>query len=142
MAILNGIKRISPLDLNKNVTIGVAFPLDDVNMFQGTQTIKEQVKTNLINVLLTVPGERINLPKYGIGLKKLLFENEIDSDLLREKINYQVNRYVEHINVTNIAIMVFYFYFFYQLLSLKNYNLLLQHFVLLQELLLQVFLLQ
>ena len=104
MAILNGIKRISPLDLNKNVTIGVAFPLDDFNMFQGTQTIKEQVKTNLINVLLTVPGERINLPKYGIGLKKLLFENEIDSDLLREKINYQVNRYVEHINVTNIEV--------------------------------------
>ena len=90
MAILQGIKRISPLDLNKNVRIGVAFPLDDINMFQGTETIKEQVKTNLINVLLTVPGERINLPKYGVGLKKLLFENEINTELLKEKINFQI----------------------------------------------------
>ena len=90
MAILQGIKRISPLDLNKNVRIGVAFPLDDINMFQVTETIKEQVKTNLINVLLTVPGERINLPKYGVGLKKLLFENEINTELLKEKINFQM----------------------------------------------------
>ena len=27
MPIISGIKRISPLNLNKNVTIGVAFPL-------------------------------------------------------------------------------------------------------------------
>ena len=104
MAILQGIKRISPLDLNKNVRIGVAFPLDDINMFQGTETIKEQVKTNLINVLLTVPGERINLPKYGVGLKKLLFENEINTELLKEKINFQISKYVENIRVTSVDI--------------------------------------
>ena len=59
MAYVNGNRRISPLDINKNVTIGVAFPLDDVNMFKGTQTLKEQVKSNLINLLLTEPGERV-----------------------------------------------------------------------------------
>ena len=54
MALVKGIRRISPLDLNKNVTIGVAFPLDETNIFSGTETVKEQVKANLINLLLKV----------------------------------------------------------------------------------------
>ena len=74
MPIIKGIRRVNPLDLNKNVTIGVAFPLDETNMFSGTETIQEQSKANLINLLLTEPGERINLPNYGVGIKKLLFE--------------------------------------------------------------------
>ena len=48
MAIVNENRRINPLDINKNVTIGVAFPLNEVNMFTGTSTVKDQVKSNLI----------------------------------------------------------------------------------------------
>ena len=40
MPIVQGIKRINPLDINKNVRIGVAFPLDEVNMFRGTVTTR------------------------------------------------------------------------------------------------------
>ena len=57
MAIVRSQRRINPLDLNKNVKIGVAFPLDETNMFSGTETIKEQLKANLLNLLLTYPGE-------------------------------------------------------------------------------------
>ena len=78
MPIIQGIKRINPLDINKNVTIGVAFPLDETNLFNGTETIREQVKSNLINPLLTQPGERVFLPKYGVCLKYLLFEQQIN----------------------------------------------------------------
>ena len=85
MAYINGNRRINPLDINKNVTIGVAFPLDDVNMFKGTQTLKEQVKNNLINLLLTEPGERVNEPNFGVGLKNLLFEQNPDIETLKEK---------------------------------------------------------
>ena len=67
-------RRINPLDLNKNIKIGVAFPLDEINMFSGTETVKEQIKANLLNLLLTYPGERINLPNFGVGIKNLLFE--------------------------------------------------------------------
>ena len=66
MPIISGIKRINPLDLNKNVKIGVAFPLNEENMFNGTETIEEQTKANLINLLLTEPGERVNIPRYGV----------------------------------------------------------------------------
>ena len=102
MAIIKGIKRISPLDLNKNVTIGVAFPLDETNMFSGTETIQEQSKANLINLLLTEPGERINLPNYGVGIKKLLFEQKINIDILKEKIQNQTAFYIPNITVLNV----------------------------------------
>ena len=48
MPIINSSRRINPLDLNKNVKIGVAFPLDEVNMFSGTETFKEQVKSKKV----------------------------------------------------------------------------------------------
>lgn len=37
------------------------------------------IKSNLLILLLTDPGERVMLPQYGTGLKKLLFEpNNVD----------------------------------------------------------------
>ena len=99
MPIKDSIRRISPLDINKNVKIGVAFPLDDTNMFRGTQTLKEQVKANLINLLLTQAGERVNEPNFGVGLKNYLFEPQIDKESLNEKINNQINYYIPEISL-------------------------------------------
>ena len=104
MPIINSKRRISPLDLNKNVKIGVAFPLDDENMRKGTETLKDQVKANLINVLLTDAGERVNQPDFGVGLRRQLFENNIDLDSLKEKINNQINRYIPQISLINVNV--------------------------------------
>jgi len=103
MAYINGNRRISPLDINKNVTIGVAFPLDSVNMFKGTTTVKEQVKSNLINLLLTEPGERVNEPNFGVGLKKLLFEQSPNVEVLKEKINTQIEFYIPTITLSDVS---------------------------------------
>ena len=102
MPIINSARRINPLDLNKNVKIGVAFPLDEKNMFSGTETVKEQLKANLLNLLLTYPGERINLPNYGIGMKNLLFEQNIDLESLKEKIQNQISLYIPSIKLQGI----------------------------------------
>ena len=99
---IKGIKRIWPLDLNKNVTIGVAFPLDKQNMFKGTETISEQIKSNLINLLLTQPGERVNQPLFGVGLKHLLFESNVDIDTLEETINNQIKRYIPDVTLHKV----------------------------------------
>ena len=104
MPIITGIKRKSPLDLNNNVRIGVAFPLDENNMFKGTETVMEQAKANLINNLLTYPGERVNLPNFGVGLKRLLFEQNINLENLKVKIQTQANTYVPNIQVTDVQI--------------------------------------
>ena len=104
MPILQGIKRISPLDSNKNVKIGVPLPLNSINFFKGTETMKDQIKTNLINLLLTSPGERINLPNFGVGIKNLLFEQNIDLENLKEKIQNQISLYMGSIKLHGISI--------------------------------------
>ena len=102
MPIITGIKRKSPLDLNNNIRIGVAFPLDENNMFKGTETVMEQAKANLINNLLTYPGERVNLPNFGVGLKRLLFEQNINLENLKVKIQTQANTYVPNITLADV----------------------------------------
>jgi phage baseplate assembly protein W len=104
MPIIQSIKKISPLDINKNVRVGVAFPLNDVNIFKGTKTVKEQVKSNLINVLLTEAGERVNEPNFGVGLKNLLFESNVNVGELNEKINQQINVYVPEITLLDTIV--------------------------------------
>ena len=104
MPLIQDIKRINPLDLNNNARIGVAFPLNDVNMTSGTLTTKEQLKSNFLNLLLTVPGERLNHPTYGIGLKGQLFENSIDEITLQENINGQLAFWIPEITVTESSL--------------------------------------
>ena len=96
--------RINPLDLNKNVAIGVPFPFDADGVFNQTFTQKEQVKSNLINVLLTEKGERVNLPNFGVGLKNLLFETNIDTNLLEDRINTQIQQYIPEITLISAVV--------------------------------------
>ena len=104
MPIIRSARRINPLDLNKNVKIGVAFPLDEENMFSGTLTVKEQIQANLLNLLLTYPGERVNEPNFGVGLKNLLFEQEIDLESLKDQIQKQINMFIPDVNLSTISI--------------------------------------
>ena len=100
MPLIQSIKRINPLDLNKNVKVGIPFPLTGDNvLFNSTATTKEQVKSNLINLLLTKQGERIGEVNFGIGLQNLLFEQNIDLENLKEKIKTQINIYIPQISL-------------------------------------------
>ena len=104
MPIIQGIRRKNPLDTNQNVTIGVAFPLDETNMFTGTPTTKDQVKTNLLNLLLTKKGERINHPNFGVSLQNYLFEQSIDKSNLFEEIYNQIQIYIPEITLIDTDI--------------------------------------
>ena len=97
---------INPLDLNKNVAVGVVFPFNGNAVFNSSYTTSDQVKSNLINVLLTEPGERIYEPNFGVGLKKLLFENQIKEDELEGRIKDQSALYVPEIDITNLVIQL------------------------------------
>tara|TARA_R110002020_G_C15988719_1_gene749150 strand:- start:220 stop:624 length:405 start_codon:yes stop_codon:yes gene_type:complete len=104
MPIIQGIKRKNPLDINKNVKIGVAFPLDSSNMFTGTPTTKEQVKNNLINLLLTKKGERVNHPNFGVALQDYLFEQNIDKNTLFDEIYSQIQIFIPEITLVDADI--------------------------------------
>jgi len=85
-------KRIDPLDLNKDQGIGVFLPFGERTIFNTTFETKDALKTNLVNFLLTQPGERYLNPSIGTPLRSLLFENltpgrlETVKEFIRERI--------------------------------------------------------
>lgn len=98
--------RIDPRDLNKNRAIGVSLPFNAGGVFRSTYATKDQIKSNLINLLLTYKGERIENPEFGADLPRLIFE-QITSETF-EKIQNQiinsVTTYIPEIELTNIEI--------------------------------------
>ena len=103
MPIIRGTRKINPLDLNDLVTIGVGLPLNEVNMFDGTKTTAEQIRTNILNVLLTEPNENLSDPNFGVGLQNLLFEQNIDLEILKERIQAQVSTYLGQVVINDIT---------------------------------------
>ena len=96
------ITRIHPDDLNKNTTIGVAFPLMSGGVFKATPTFKEQVKSNIIHTLMTAPGELVNRPDFGVGLKRLIFEQNVDIENLEQLIKTQFDLYIPEIELEGV----------------------------------------
>ena len=96
--------RINPT-VKRNKALGVIFPFDSEAVFNSSFTTKEQVKSNLLNVLLTEPGERIFKPNFGVGLRNYLFENSNDLSNLEERINNQINQNIAGIELVNVNLI-------------------------------------
>jgi len=98
--------RVNPLDLQKNIVIGVSLPFNAKGVFNKTYSTKEQIKSNLINLLLTDKGERIMNPEFGADLRKSLFDNitQSNTDLLQVKIIDAINIFIPEVELTNVAI--------------------------------------
>ena len=99
--------RVNPLDLQKNIAIGVSLPFNGPGVFKSTYTTKDQIKSNLVNLLLTDTGERIMNPNFGTNLKRFLFVGITDSslDLLKNNILISILNYISEITVTNITLV-------------------------------------
>lgn len=96
---------ISPLDLKENdkVAIGVTLPFNGSAIFNQSFTTKEQIKSNLINLILTSPGERIMNPDFGIGIRDLIFEQVVDAESLKGQIIDSAARYVPEIEILDLT---------------------------------------
>jgi len=98
--------KIDPVDIDEKVAVGVRLPFNKKKIFDLDYTTKDHAKSKLINVLLTSPGERLNQPLFGAGLKNRLFHQNtpIAGDELRSIVTPQVNQYVPEIEIKNIAL--------------------------------------
>ena len=99
--------RVNPLDLQKNIAIGVSLPFNGPGVFKSTYTTKDQIKSNLINLLLTDTGERVMNPNFGTNLKRFLFEGITNNNLetLKDNILNSILSYISEITVTNITLV-------------------------------------
>ena len=98
--------RVNPLDLQKNIAIGVSLPFNGPGVFNSTYTTKDQTKSNLVNLLLTDIGERVMNPGFGTVLRKFLFEGITDNNIETLKVNLSnsIAIYIPEITVVDIIV--------------------------------------
>ncbi len=94
----------NPIDLQTDVAVGVSLPFSNPEVFTSTYTTREQLKSNMLNILLTEPGERIFKPKFGVGLRNYLFENFTDVETLEDRVRNQVERYAPQSELLKVDI--------------------------------------
>ena len=72
--------------------------------FVGNNTAKSMAQQNLKMLLLTNPGERMMIPRFGVGLKRYLFEplTEETFGAIMSRINIQTKQFMPYIEVVNI----------------------------------------
>jgi phage baseplate assembly protein W len=99
--------RVNPLDLQKNIAIGVSLPFNAPGVFYSTYTTKDQIKSNLVNLLLTSIGERVMNPNFGCELKRFVFEGISENNIsdLKISINNSISLYIPEITVSSIDVI-------------------------------------
>jgi len=102
-----GLRRVYPNDLRPRVAIGVNIPFSTPGVFQSNYQTKDAIKNNLINYFLTNPGERIENPLFGAGLRKYIF-TQIESgnlDFIQEDIQQKIDENFTNIKVEDIEVL-------------------------------------
>ena len=98
--------RVDPRDLQKNIAIGVGLPFNKPSAFKSTYSTKEQVKYNLINLLLSNKGERVENPEFGCDIKKSIFDfiNNENVSIIDNNIKRGIAMFIPEINLGNVII--------------------------------------
>lgn len=88
--------------------IGVTLPIKRTQSgyFSQSYSVKEQVKSNLTNLVLTEPGERIMQPDMGCRLHALLFEPATDSlpEKVRDVIEDAVSKWLPFVSLSDVEV--------------------------------------
>tara|TARA_Y100000590_G_scaffold445601_1_gene577992 strand:+ start:247 stop:660 length:414 start_codon:yes stop_codon:yes gene_type:complete len=84
-----------------------SLPLARGNSFdyEYIRNLEDLVKQNLKNILLTIPGERVMDPDFGVGVSTFLFEQfGTFEHQLKGDIHRQVSRYAPFIELKEVVI--------------------------------------
>jgi phage baseplate assembly protein W len=94
-------------DVTSNTTIkreiGIGVQFIENGIFTSTYTTLSQVKNQLINYILTNPGESLFNPNFGSGIRQLLFEPNVDLDNIEYSLKEGIQAYVQNIIVNSVT---------------------------------------
>jgi phage baseplate assembly protein W len=94
MAIILGQRLIKDTETYNDYAIGITLPIQITNVaFNQSFQTRQQVSSNILNLLKTKRGERIMQPNFGLGLESFLFE-QIDDDT-QTKIETEIENTIE-----------------------------------------------
>lgn len=74
--------------------------------FLRTQDGIDQIKSDMLSLLLTTPGERVMLPNFGTPLKEVMFDpnDPVTVDRVREMIIKSINLWEPRVTIEQIQI--------------------------------------
>jgi phage baseplate assembly protein W len=98
--------QIYPIDLQESTAVGINLPLNGPATFISNYQTKDATKNNLINFLLTNPGERPLNPLFGGGLRKFIFEqiNNNNLEFIQTDIADKINLYFPNVKIEDLTI--------------------------------------
>lgn len=71
--------------------IGISLPFNNPNgIFSTTYINRDQVLSNLKNLLLTAKGERYFQPDFGTDIRTILFENITDEEEFKDRLKQEI----------------------------------------------------
>ena len=93
-------------------TYGIAFPFNsstEGDYLKLTQTANDEIRTDLIHLLLTRKGSRYFLPDFGTRLYEYIFEpldgptfNSIESEIIES-----CEKYLPQLKITNVSVKAY-----------------------------------
>ena len=96
----------APIDTEARRAVGFSLPMNGNAVFKPTYQTRDQIKSNLINFMLTNNGERVFNPNFGLDLRSYVFENNTDltSDEIEFKIQEGIADYFPQVSIENLTI--------------------------------------
>jgi phage baseplate assembly protein W len=93
-----------PIDSKKRKKVGFSIPINGSAVFIPTYTTRDQIKSNLINYLLTNKGERVFNPNFGADLRSILFQqvNDVTVEELRIRIQTSITTNFPRVSVKKL----------------------------------------
>lgn len=107
MAVILGKKLVIDSKKFEDYAIGITLPIQIGNTaFNQSFITADQVKSNIINLLLTKRFERLMQPEFGSGIQELLFNmnDEMFADNLENTIVDTLSKWLPFVNVETINI--------------------------------------
>jgi phage baseplate assembly protein W len=95
--------------MSNGITYGVAFPFVESTVgdyVKLTETANDEIRADLINLLLTRKGSRYFLPDFGTRLYEYIFE-PLDTptfDSIEAEIRESCEKYLPNLKITNISV--------------------------------------
>ena len=100
---------VREIDRDDDIYVGVEFPLDFSNegFLRKTKNVRQQVKSNIRNLLLTSKGERVFQPNFGSDLKNILFEQITPQSLsnVEDSIRQSLSTWLPYVRVANLVVV-------------------------------------
>lgn len=103
---LSNTVQTNPINLNRNVTVGVSLPFNKPSAFRSTYDFKQQIKFNVVNLLLTNRGERVYNPNFGTDIRKQIFNQMVEGtfDALSDDISNTLAAFIPEITVERLTV--------------------------------------